>query len=288
MYRFLVKPRWLLFHLLVLLLVVVMINLGLWQMHRLQHRKDFNAEVRARASEPVVPVEDVVTLDTDGADVQWRTVTATGTYLPDEQVIVVNRSQDGFSGVNVVTPLELADGELVLINRGFVADTLDVPAAPSGTVTVTGRLRETQERSLGQLTEPDGVLDEVFRIDIPRLAEQLPAPVLPVYVDLLSSQPAQGDVPVPLPDPDLSEGPHLSYMIQWWIFSACAVVGWVLAVRRSIRQHRRDLDAAAAASADADQSAVADATADAVSAPAGRTPPGSPTPDDAAATTAHD
>lgn len=279
MYRFLFKPRWLLFHVLVLVLVIVMINLGLWQKHRLDDRKDFNAEVRARAGEPIVPVEDVVALDTDGEDVQWRTVTATGTYLVDEQLIVVNRSQDGFSGVNVVTPLELADGTLVLINRGFVADTLEVPAAPSGTVTVTGRLRETQERTLGQLTEPDGVLDEVFRIDIPRIAEQLPSPVLPVYVDLLTADPAPGDLPVPLPDPDLSEGPHLSYMIQWWIFSACAVVGWVLAVRRSIRQHRRDVDAASAGPV---------REVEPVSAPDGRTPPDSPTPDGAAASTARD
>lgn len=267
MHRFLLKPKWLLFHLLVVGLVVLMVNLGLWQLHRWQDRKDFNAEVRARASQPVVPVEQLVGSDTDGDTVQWRTVTATGTYLADEELLVVNRSQDGFSGVNVVTPLELADGTLVLVNRGFVPTTLDVPATPTGEVTVTGRLRVTQERTLGQLTEPDGELTEIFRIDIPRLAGQLPAPVLPAYVDLLSAEPPQGDVPVPLPDPDLSEGPHLSYMVQWWIFSLCVVVGWVLAVRRSIRQHRSDRET--------------------ISEPDERTPPDSPMPDGAAASTAH-
>jgi cytochrome oxidase assembly protein ShyY1 len=279
-YRFLLKPRWLLFHLGVILLIVLMVNLGFWQLHRWEERKDFNAEVRARAGEPVVPVEQVVTATTDGDDVQWRTVTASGTYLADEELIVVNRSQDGFSGVNVVTPLQLADGTLVLVNRGFVPTTLEVPPTPSGDVVVTGRLRETQERTLGQLTEVAGELDEIFRIDIPRIADQLPAPVLPVYLDLLSAEPAQGEVPVPLPDPDLSEGPHLSYMVQWWIFSLCVVVGWVLAVNRSVRQHRRDREAAAVAGADAD--------ADDVSAPAERTPQDSPLRDGAAASTAPD
>lgn len=291
MYRFLLKPRWLLFHLGVVLLIVLMVNLGLWQLHRWEDRKDFNAEVRARAVQPVVPVEQVVTADTDGDDVQWRTVTASGTYLADEELIVVNRSQDGFSGVNVVTPLALADGTLVLVNRGFVPTTLDVPPTPTGDVVVTGRLRETQERALGQLTEGEGELTEIFRIDIPLLAEQLPAPVLPVYIDLLSAEPAQGEVPVPLPDPDLSEGPHLSYMVQWWIFSLCVVVGWVLAVRRSVRQHRRDREAALSPTAPEPSEQiepVEPVEVAAVSAPAGRTPPDSPTPDGAAASTAPD
>ena len=272
MYRFLFKPKWLGFHLLVVALIVLMVNLGIWQKHRLEDRREFNAEVRARSSEPIVPIEDVVTDATDPADVQWRTVTATGTYLADEQVVIVNRSQGGVIGVNVVTPLELDDGRLVLINRGFVPDSETVPAPTSGVVEVTGRLRETQQRSLGGLTEADGELTELFRIDIPRLAEQLPAAVLSSYVDLLAADPDQGVVPIPLPDPELSEGSHLSYMVQWWIFSACVAAGWVLAVRRSIRQHRKDVAAAATG---------------AVSAPAERTPPDSPSPDDDAATTAH-
>lgn len=262
MYRFLLKPKWIGFHLLCIFGIVLMVNLGIWQLHRLQSRKDFNAEVRARTAEPVVPVEEVVTDGVDPDDVQWRTVTATGTYLPDEQVVVVNRSQGGFSGVNVVTPLELADGTIVLINRGFVPDATPVPVAPTGEVEVLGRLRESQQRSIGQLTEVDGELTEVFRIDIPRLAEQLPAEVMPLYVDLLDSTPSQGDLPDPLPDPDLSEGPHLSYMIQWWIFSTCVAVGWVLAVRRSVRQHRLDVQAPQVSAADGSRPADPSSSAD--------------------------
>jgi cytochrome oxidase assembly protein ShyY1 len=267
MRRFLLSPRWLLFHVTVLALVVLMVNLGLWQLHRLQDRREFNAEVRARATLEVVPVQEVVSLGTDADEVEWRTVTATGRYLVDEQVVVVNRSQDGVSGVNVVTPLQLDDGPIVLVNRGFVPGTLEVPAPTGGDVSVTGRLRRSQERTLGQLTEPEGELTEVFRIDIPRLADQLPGPVLPLSIDLLTSDPAEGAVPVPLPDPDLSEGPHLSYMVQWWIFSACAAVGWFLAVRRSVRQHRLD---------------------ESVSDPDGRTPPDSPLPAEPVPATAPD
>jgi cytochrome oxidase assembly protein ShyY1 len=243
MYRFLLRPKWLLFHLVVLLLVVVMVNLGIWQLHRLQDRRAFNAEVRDRSDMPVAPFESVVidavrTVD-DGDLVEWRPVTLAGRYVADEQVQIINRSQGGAPGVDVVTPLELPDGLLVLVNRGFVPATDPVPEPPEGDVVVTGVVRETERRGFGGLTDQDGDLTEFQRLDIERIAPQLASPVAPVFVDLVSSDPPAADGPIPVPAPDLTEGPHMSYMIQWWIFSACAIVGWVLAVRRSARQPGR-------------------------------------------------
>jgi cytochrome oxidase assembly protein ShyY1 len=63
--------------------------------------------------------------------------------------------------------------------------------------------------------------------------------VAPVYVELISSDPPVGpDDPLPVSEPELTEANHLSYAFQWFIFAACVVVGWVLAVRRSVRTHR--------------------------------------------------
>jgi surfeit locus 1 family protein len=248
MYWFVLRPKWLAFHLLVAALVVIMVNLAFWQLHRLHERQDFNAQVRSRSSMPIADFDQVVTpqiATVDDADrVEWRAVRVTGTYLADEQVIVINRAQAGQAGENVVTPLQMADGRLVLVNRGFVADVDTVPAPPTGTVTVVGRLRATEERSFGGLTDTaEGDLTELFRLDIPRLAEQLPGPVAPVFVSLVTSDPSAPGDPMPVPDPELDEGPHKSYMVQWFIFSICAIVGWVLAIRRSAK--RRQLSAAA-------------------------------------------
>lgn len=248
MYRFLLRPRWLVFHALVLVGVVGMVMLGFWQRNRLDERRAFNAVVTERAAEPAAPVETVVGpsgAEADPAQVEWRAVTATGTYLADEQVVVVNRSQGGRAGVNIVTPLQLTDGRLLLVNRGFVAGSgTNPPAPPSGVVEIAGRIRQSQERGFGGLTDPAGELTEVQRIDIERLAEQLPAPAVGVYLDLVD--PDQRE-PEPVPAPELSEGPHLSYMFQWWFFASCAAVGWVVAVRRSLRSRR--LSAAAAQTA---------------------------------------
>ncbi len=239
MYRFLLRPRWLLFHAIVALGVAGMVMLGFWQRSRLEDRREFNAVVSARAAEPIAPVETVVGppgSEADPASIDWRGVTAVGRYLPDEQVLIVTRSQAGRAGVNVVTPLELADGRLLIVNRGFVPGAGDLATAPpEGVVEIAGRLRQSQPRRFGGLSDPEGELTEMQRIDIARMAEQLPAAPVPVYLDLVD--PDQ-QLPVPVPAPSIDEGPHLSYMFQWWFFAGCAAVGWVVAVRRSIRSRR--------------------------------------------------
>jgi surfeit locus 1 family protein len=245
MYSFLLRPKWLGFHLLVAAVVVLMINLGFWQLRRLDQRQEFNATVEARIDQPAAPLDDVLAEIEDRgspSDVEWRPTTATGEYLPDEQIVVINRSQGGRAGDNVATPMRLADGRILIVNRGFVPLGLDVPAAPTGTVQIEGRVRPSQVRRTGQLSDPgDGDLDTVQRIDIPRLEAQLPGDVVPVYVDLTGSDPPEADgFPEPVARPELGEGPHLSYAVQWFIFSIAVAVGWVLAIRKSAATRRAD------------------------------------------------
>lgn len=240
MYRFLIRPKWIGFTLLVALAIVAMINLGFWQLRRLDQRRQFNAAVEARYDAPVQPLDAVLARGVDPDDVEWRPVTASGTYLPDETVRIVNRSQNGRAGDNIVVPLDLGDGRVLLVNRGFVALGADVPDPPAGEVEVTGRLRPSQERSFGQVSDPaDGTLQEAQRVDIPRLEQQIGGDVIPMYVDLSQSDPADSRALEPIVRPDLGNGPHLSYAVQWFIFAVCAAVGWVFAVRHSAKTRQR-------------------------------------------------
>lgn len=255
MYRFLVSPRWLGFHLLVVVGIIAFINFGLWQLDRLEQRRDFNAIVSARIDQPPVGVEtilaEIAAVSTEPGDdpaaaVEWRSIEAAGTYLVDEELIVVNRSQGGRAGDNVVTPMVLADGSILLVNRGFVPLGVEIPAPVADTAEVRGIVRVSEQRRRGQLSDPaEGRLREIQRIDIDRLSVQLPAEVLPFYIDLTASRPAPTSVfPEPVIRPDLSEGPHLSYAAQWFIFATAIAIGWVLAVRYSITKRRRELTAA--------------------------------------------
>ena len=237
----LLRPRMLALHALVVVLVVVMGNLSAWQFRRLDERRNFNDEVRNRVAMQPVPLADL--LDRRPDDVEWRNVAVTGTFRPADEVIVLNRSQDSTAGVDAVTPLDFTiEGKkyVVLIDRGFIPLSTAVPAPPSGEVQLLGRARAPQERRLGGLTDPaEGVLREVQRIDIERLSEQMRGSadrtVLPFYVDLLESPAVTSPLPARVADPELSEGPHLSYAIQWIIFSLCAIGGWFMLVRRAIR-----------------------------------------------------
>jgi surfeit locus 1 family protein len=251
-YRFLLKPRWILSHLFVLVCVVAMVWAGFWQLSRLSERRAANAEVLSAQNEPIAPLDELLpdgpaTTPEDVAAVQYRSVTVTGTYRTDDQVLIRNRSYEGAPGYWVLTPLVLADGSAVGVNRGWVPFAVlpegpwDRFAPPTGTVTVTGLLREPQVRATGGIVSSpedaaEGRLRTLSRVDIGRLQQQVSTPLYPVYVDLRTQQPAQPEgTPTPVPPPELSEGPHLGYAGQWFIFATLTVVVYGLLLRRVAR-----------------------------------------------------
>ncbi len=250
MYRFLLKPRWIVSHVLVLTLVVVMVNLGLWQLHRLDQKRDLNALIESRTEAPVQPLDEVLpaSADFDDADeVVFRPVTATGTYLAEDEVVVRGRSYEGRSGAWILTPLRLDDGTAVVVNRGWVPlqAGLEVQpewAPPAGEVRVEGLLVETQTRGRFGSIDPEGErLDELARADVGRIQQQVDEDLVPAVLQLDQQDPAQsGDFPVAVGRPSLDEGPHLNYAGQWFIFSAIAAVGYGLILRRVARSRAAD------------------------------------------------
>lgn len=232
MYRFLLRPKWIAFHLLCLLGVVLMVNFSIWQFGRLSERREFNSEVRQRSALETMNISE---LDlSDPSAMQWRTAGAIGTYDPSEQVLILNRSQNGVAGLNVVTPLILDDGRAILVNRGFIGLSATPPSAPSGTVRVLGTVQVSDQRTSGQATQASGEQSEFFRLDIALLEEQIEYELLPVALVAKASEPSEGPTIAPVSPPELSQGPHLSYAIQWLIFSIAVIVGWVLAIRKSL------------------------------------------------------
>ena len=234
MYKFLLRPKWLAFHLLIAALVVVMINLAIWQVHRLQERLDFNDQLRSNRKVATQPIGEVLADNVDTKDVEWRSVTAEGEYEVGSDLLFVNVSQFGTAGVDAISVLVLGDGTKVLVNRGFVPLNDEVPDAPTGKQTVTGYLRRSMEHRAGALDNSStGQLTELQRIDIPRIDEQVDGDLAPMFIQ---SSTETNEPPYPVALPELTNGPHLSYAIQWCIFSICALAGWVLVVRRAVRK----------------------------------------------------
>ncbi len=244
MYRFLLRPSWVLLHVTVVATIVLMINLGLWQFDRYHERLDFNEIVSARIeAQPQDLNELLLEIETGTKttnEAEWLNVFASGEYLDEQTVNAVNRSQGGFSGVDPLTPMRIAGGnQLVLVNRGFIAQSAqnqEFAQTPVGTVEVLGRVRVSEVRKTGGLSDPaDGVLKEVINIDLNRLGQQIQDLNTEIFIEVLKSNPADSMLLVPIADPILSSGSHLSYTAQWFIFSVFVAAGWVVVVRRKLK-----------------------------------------------------
>src|SRR3990172_2588162 len=163
------RSRWLLASVLVLAAAAVMVRLGIWQLDRLEWRLAFNARVQAQMSaEPLVLDENA--LDLDLYSMEYRQVIVTGTYLPEEEIVLRNQVWDGEFGselgVALFTPL-LMEGTntAILVERGWIpqANANQKNRAiyrENGLVTLAGRLRRAEtDFNLNQWLHPDPALE---------------------------------------------------------------------------------------------------------------------------------
>jgi len=210
------------------------VALGLWQLRRLEERRSLNARILDRRNATPLRIERA----SFGSNAEpYRRASAEGTYDVEHEMLVYGRNLNGEAGHQVVTPLVLADGGAILVVRGWVPFTMQtapVPgAAPAANdVDVSGSL--VPDEGDGS-TAPDA--DRVVRaLDVDGIASTLPYEVFPLPLQLARQTPPQpGSLPTPVPPPELSEGPHLSYAIQWFSFAGIALIGATILLRRDRR-----------------------------------------------------
>jgi len=251
----LLRPRWIAGHVLALVLVVSFVNLGFWQLRRLDHRRQVNATIDARSHLP--PEALATALKPGEAPREFLPVSATGVYDPAHEVLLRGRSLGGMPGFNLLTPLVLDasagvwEGSAILVERGWVPydeDAVPVTAAlpPAGTVTLVGELHAPQSPPTGPLAglaahdPPTGPLVQSYYVDVTRLAPQMPYGLVPAYLILRQVQPVSPrTLPQPLPLPETDEGPHLGYAIQWFGMALVGIVGYFFLIRSTLKQNRR-------------------------------------------------
>lgn len=240
--------RWALFALAVLAAAWVAWRLGEWQFDRLDERRTDNAVVGRNLERSPAPVQEVLAVGRPvrPAD-EWRLVTATGVYDDDATVVLRYQTRRGASGVDLVTPLVTSEGPALLVDRGWVAtdnrgtERPDVPPAPTGTVTVTGWVRADAE---GDAT---AVADQSTRaVSSVAIAQTLDYPVYGGFVDAKTEDPPppEAQTPARTEPPDLSQGPHFFYGLQWWFFGLLALGGFAYLAYDERRSSRRERTAA--------------------------------------------
>jgi surfeit locus 1 family protein len=238
MVRKLLSPRWILIHIGVAALVFLMLNLGFWQLNRLDEKKNFNSVLRTHTSTPVQTLDKAVPTNWDKGTDEWIRVSIIGSYDPSKAVTIINRSQDGSAGYDTAVPFTSLSNRTILVNRGFVPLAMPVPAARKGQLEIVGYLRASQSRSaLGPIDSKEAGNTEFQRFDVPLISEYAGRTLEPMFLQLISESPASGSPwPARVPLPPLDEGTHLSYAFQWFFFCLVALAAWVVVVRRKILQ----------------------------------------------------
>ncbi|HVH68445.1 MAG TPA: SURF1 family protein [Gemmatimonadales bacterium] len=204
-----------------LLIAALCVWAGVWQLDRLHQRRARNDLVLARRARPPLDVRGGPLLTADSA--RDRRLRARGRYDYAHERFWRPRSYEGVPGVALVTPLRLADSAAVLVDRGWVP-------SPDAYHVDQDAYREADSADVVGLgmKAPRGRGD----VDPAALADSLPYPLLPfVLQELPTTRPPPSGM-IRWPIPEISDGPHLSYAIQWFSFAAIIVVGSLVLVRK--------------------------------------------------------
>ncbi len=219
---------------LAVLAAALFVRLGFWQLSRLQERRAHNNLIRQRMDLPASPVSQAIASPSDWA---FRPVTLRGKFDAAHEILLSPRSYLDQPGVDLVTPLHLeGDQGTVLVDRGWIPFEATDPGPRAayqidGPVAIQGLVMTSQPSvKLFLMPGPPTPSPDAFRttwqtVDIPSLQIQMPYPLLPFFVAQTSASSALGDQPIPDPDIDLTDGPHLNYAMQWFAFALIALLG---------------------------------------------------------------
>ncbi|MGF1431123.1 SURF1 family cytochrome oxidase biogenesis protein [Kitasatospora sp. LaBMicrA B282] len=258
MFRILLTRRWVILTLVFFAIIPAMVLLGRWQYHRYEQTNRQNGVTAAAMKAPPVAMDAI---SHPGATVPaaetYHPVTASGHYDQAHEFVVRQRTDAAGDtvGYYVITPLVTDAGDVVLVNRGWVASPGDattyptVPPAPPGELTVTGRLRPDETYKITGIHKASGLPDRQFMlINSGEQSARLNQPVIAGYLELTSTSPTPppADEAEHVPGPNVSsnddavvgKGVHLPYAIQWWLFAALIPTGWIVLLRRDIRDAR--------------------------------------------------
>lgn len=234
------QRKWLIPTLLVFAGTALCIRLGIWQLDRLEQRRAFNTQFESAQAASILDLNQAQPENI--TEMEWRPVKVIGEYDFANQVAVRNQYYDSQYGYHLLTPLSF-DGQAVLVDRGWIpADGNDIASDwrkydESGMINVSGQIRLGQTKpAIGGVGDPlpqEGIKLEIWNNpDLSRIADQLPYPVLPVYIQ---PDAAANDTnpPIPFqPEVELTEGPHFGYALQWFTFAILLFGGYPFFLRK--------------------------------------------------------
>lgn len=224
---------------LIFAVAIVTIRLGFWQLSRHTERIAQNEEIVGRLDQPLL---DLNNIEIAPEELEYRRVILKGDFDGEHAILLKNRARLGQPGYHLVTPLQLmGQSHAILVDRGWIPLVAGVEPDKdvyqgADPVIIEGIVRLSQAEPVwnflaDSVPEAGEAPLETWRLlNIEGIQGQIPYPLLPIYITQTNNQ--TGEPPIPEPEIDLSEGTHLGYAIQWFSFTAVAVIGGYFWLRR--------------------------------------------------------
>lgn len=213
-----------------LALVVICLWAAQWQYHRGVERHARNTLISNQSELPAVKFQD---LAGDIAQYEWRKISLEGVFDDKKQILLRNRYHDGVYGFEQLTLFAFGE-QRIWVDRGWIKAGSDATIPPQlqptneALVTIDGRLRLDSSLPQGKFF---AVSNDSARNLISQLDARKGVQTEEFYIDLISSSDASMNPAVPVELPELSDGPHMAYALQWVFFAALVLYG-----RRLIRK----------------------------------------------------
>lgn len=227
-----VRPRFWLVTLAALVAALVTARLGVWQLSRAAEKNALQRAIEQQARAPAVERASDLPSDAGAAAaLHQRRARLTGRWASAHTIYLDNRPMGGRPGFYVVTPLRLADGRALLVQRGWLPrdfsdrTRLPVVATPDGEVTVAGRLSPPPARLLEFEPGGDGRIRQ--NVDPIAFARETGLSLLPL--SLLQAEPVEpaDGLKRDWPAPTVGVDKHHGYAAQWFGLSLLVVFLYV-------------------------------------------------------------
>ena len=227
--------RWIGWLLVATAFTVACVFLSDWQFDRREEALARISLIKSNYDQPAVDLEKLLPHNSLDSSLEWRPASIRGHYLPDTAVLVRNRPLNGQPGFLHLIGFELESGKVIAIERGWLPtgnlqdSPDDVPQVSEGLITLVGRLRPS-EPNIGR-DAPSGQI-ATLNLNEWIADRKITQPVFKsFYLRMQSEAPSAGVAAKSMPMPEMGEGNHLSYALQWILFALMALGALVWAIR---------------------------------------------------------
>ncbi len=225
--------------------LVVLLALGNWQLERRVWKLSLIADIEARTTQAPIDFSQAESLYQQGEDVEYLPAVLEGNFLHDKEIHLFGQSVDGKGGYHIITPLKTADGQVVLVDRGYVPPDKKAPETRasgqiSGLVTLEGLVRTDSKP--GAFVPPNNPeKGEWFSRDHQTMGAWVGSePVAPLFLDV-ADMPVPGGWPRGGQTRIVLKNDHLGYALTWFGL-AVVLVGVYLAQQISTGRIRISSD----------------------------------------------